>query len=313
MNSRHCPHCHFSIDVIKFGITSSGKQRYRCKQCKVTWTTKSHPQVLAKNIWQDLVFCNMNNRELADKYKMSERSIRRKLDLYTPPEIIPTSAKVIAMDVTYFGRSWGILTVINAHNGKVLYCEPINGHETVWDYERAISHLHKYNVYPEAAVVDGTVGVIKMLEDKGIKVQFCQFHQLRIITQCLTRKPILNPNIDLRNIDLSLTHVDKENFTNMVYGWKLRYEFWMQEKNRTEAGKWEYVHKLTRRAIRSLINNLPYLFTYQEYPELNIPNTNNKIEGLHSELKRRLNNHRGLKKAQKIQFARIFFSGRTEV
>lgn len=100
----------------------------------------------------------------------------------------------------------------------------------------------------------------------------------------------------------------------MVYGWKLRHEVWLQEKSYMgEYNKWVYTHRLTRRAINSLITNLPYLFTYQQYPELNIPNTNNKIEGLHSELKRRLNNHRGLKKAQKIQFARIFFSGRTEV
>jgi len=255
----------------------------------------------------------MNYNELANKYKMSERNIRRKLDLYTPPEIIPTPADVIAMDVTYFGRLWGILTVINVHNGKPLYCEATNGYETVWGYEKAIRKLHKYNVYPKIAITDGKTGVIKMLEDYGIKVQFCQFHQLKIVTQCITRKPVLLPNIELRNISLSLSRVDRDIFETMVYSWKLRNEVWLQEKSRTEDGKWGYTHRLTRRAINSLITNLPYLFTYQEYPELEIPNTNNKIEGLHSELKRRLNNHRGLKKAQKIQFARIFFSGRTEV
>ena len=311
MNSRHCPHCNFNTDVIKFGVTSSGKQRYRCKQCKLTWTTKSHPQVLARNIWYDLVFRNMNYRELAEKYKMSDRNIRRKLDLYVPPKIIPTAADVIAMDVTYFGRSWGILTVINIHNDTTLYCEPVNSYETTWDYERAIKYLHKYGVHPKAAIIDGKLGVIKMLKEYGIKVQFCQFHQLKIITQCLTRKPVLLPNMELRNIALTLAHIDRHSFIAMVYGWKLRNELWLQEKNYTEDRKWEYSHRLTRRAINSLINNMPYLFTYQKYPELNIPNTNNKIEGLHSELKRRLNNHRGLKKAQKIQFARIFFSGRT--
>ena len=313
MNNRNCPHCNCSTGVIRFGTTSKGKQRFKCKRCNMTWTLKSHPQVLARRIWNDFVFRNMNYSELAKKYGMSERNIRRKMDLYTPPEIIPTQAEVIAIDVTYFGRIWGILTVINAHNGKTLYSEPTNGYESVWDYEKAINKLRKYGVYPKVAIVDGKSGVINMLEDKGIRVQFCQFHQLKIITQCLTRKPVLEPNRDLRNITLSLTRVSRTAFTTMVYGWKLRNELWLQEKTHLENGKWEYTHKLTRRAINSLINNLPYLFTYQEYPELNIPNTNNKIEGLHSELKRRLNNHRGLKKAQKIQFARIFFSGRTEV
>jgi len=314
MNSRNCPRCNFNTEVIKYGVTSGGRQRYKCKNCNKTWTSKPHLQVLAKHIWNDLVFRNMNHSELAGKYKMSERNVRRKLDLYIPPEIIPTKADVIAMDVTYFGRSWGILTVINALNGKTLYCEPVNGYETVWDYEKAIRHLHKYKVYPKAAIIDGKTGVINMLKVDGIKVQFCQFHQLKIITQCLTRKPVLSPNIELRNIALVLSHTNEKNFTIMVYGWKLRHEVWLQEKSYMEEyNKWVYTHRLTRRAINSLITNLPYLFTYQQYPELNIPNTNNKIEGLHSELKRRLNNHRGLKKAQKIQFARIFFSGRTEV
>ena len=313
MNSKHCPHCNCSTNTVKIGTTSSGRQRFKCKECSKTWTSKPHPQVLGKHLWIDMVFCNMNMSELANEYKFSERAIRRKLDLYDPPEIIPTEASVIAIDVTYFGRSWGILTVINVHNGKPLYCEPTAGYETVWDYERAIEKLHEYGVYPKAAIVDGKSGVIKMLEKYGIKVQFCQFHQLKIITQCLTRKPILPPNIQLRSIALTLSHSDRERFATMVYGWKLRYEVWLREKNYTENGKWGYVHKMTRRAIGSVISNLPYLFTYKEYPELNIPNTNNKIEGLHSELKRRLNNHRGLKKAQKIRFARIFFSDRTEV
>ena len=138
-----------------------------------------------------------------------------------------------------------------------------------------------------------------MLEEHDIKVQFCQFHQLKIITQCLTRKPVLLPNIELRNIALTLAHIDKKSFVSMVYGWKLRNEIWLQERSRTEDGKCGYTHRLTRRAINSLIMNLPYLFTYQESLELNIPNTNNQIEGLHSELKRRLNDHRGLKKNQK--------------
>ena len=313
MNSKHCPRCNCSTRIVKIGTTSSGRQRYKCKNCNKTWVSKAHAQVLAKSIWNDLVFHNMNYSELSDKYKISERSIRRKLDLYTPPIIVPSPADVIVMDVTYFGRSWGILTVTNAHDGKTLYCESTNGYETVWDYEKAIRYLHKHGVYPKVAIMDGKKGVINMLEEYDIKIQFCQFHQLKIITHCLTKKPTLLPNIELRNIALTLTHTNYESFMAMVYGWKLRHEIWLQEKSYTEDGKWGYTHRLTRRAINSLITNLPYLFTYQEYPELNIPNTNNKIEGLHSELKRRLNNHRGLKKAQKIQFARIFFSGRTEV
>ena len=55
MNSRICPRCNFNISV-KIGTTSSGRQRYHCKNCHKAWTTKSRPQVLSKTIWNDLVF-----------------------------------------------------------------------------------------------------------------------------------------------------------------------------------------------------------------------------------------------------------------
>ena len=60
----------------------------------MTWSLKSRPQVLARHIWDDFVFRNMNYSELAGKYNMSERNILRKMDLYMPPEIIPTQAEV---------------------------------------------------------------------------------------------------------------------------------------------------------------------------------------------------------------------------
>ncbi|EKE06703.1 MAG: hypothetical protein ACD_18C00301G0001, partial [uncultured bacterium] len=49
---------------------------------------------------------------------------------------------------------------------------------------------------------------------------------------------------------------------------------------------------------------LPYLFTYQKYPELNIPNTTNSLDGYFNRLKSLLNVHRGLnlKRKMKIVF-----------
>lgn len=316
MNSRHCPYCHCSTKIVKIGKTSARRQRFKCRQCLKTWTSKSHPQVLAKRIWQDLVFHNLNINEIAKKYGVCVRTIRNKLNLYIPPEIVPNEddkkTTVIAMDVTFFKRAGGVLTVINAHNGKALYCAETGGYETVWDYEKAILKLHQQNVFPKVAVVDGKKGVIKMLREYGILVQMCQFHQKKIVRVCLTRNPIYPENRSLKDVVDCLTHVNRDIFETMVYAWRAANLYWLNERTHYENGKWEYTHKLTRRAINSILYHLPYLFTFQDYPELNIPNTNNKIEGIHSEMKRRLANHRGLKKAQKIKFIRIFLSGRTE-
>lgn len=320
MNSKHCPHCHFST-VVKKGTTSSGRQRYKCKNCGKSWTTKPHPQILAKKIWHNLVFHNLNIEELSKKYGLCERTIRRKSDLYDPPEIIPNendkNTVVIAMDVTFFKRTGGVLTVINAHSGKALYMAKTGPYETVWDYEKAIRTLLEYGVKPKAAVVDGKKGVIKMLESYGLHVQMCQFHQKKIIRTYIRKDPILAENRSIKDISDALTHTHHKMFEAMVYVWRAVNFNWLNErtyfKDDSNDKKWEYTHKDSRSAINSLFRNLPYLFTFEDYPELNIPNTNNKIEGIHSELKRRLANHRGLKKDQKIKFIRIFLSGRTGV
>jgi hypothetical protein len=52
--------------------------------------------------------------------------------------------------------------------------------------------------------------------------------------------------------------------------------------------------KKLRSAWRSIRNNLPYLFVFKHFKELNIPKTTNDLEGSFGALKKRLNNHNGL-------------------
>ncbi len=54
--------------------------------------------------------------------------------------------------------------------------------------------------------------------------------------------------------------------------------------------------KKLRSAYLSLKRNMPWLWTWYDYPELSIPNTNNGLESLNSDLKTKLALHRGLSK-----------------
>ena len=141
----------------------------------------------------------------------------------------------------------------------------------------------------------------------------CQFHMVRIMTTYLTRKPILEENRELRRIVSNITRSDKKHFEDRFYTWKLKNEFWLQEKHRNEDGKYEYSHQKTRSLTRGIVLLLPYLFTFEEHPELNISRTNNKLEGVHSALKSKLNIHRGAKKELKTKIVFSFLSGRTGV
>ena len=58
----------------------------------------------------------------------------------------------------------------------------------------------------------------------------CQFHQIKIITRYLTRKPLLEPNRALRYLALQLAHTDKESFTYWLDMWYQKYSSFIQER-----------------------------------------------------------------------------------
>lgn len=315
MNSRRCPRCNFSTSV-KIGTTSSGRQRYKCKKCGNTWTNKARLESFQKTIWNEYIWENLTAKSLAKRHNVCKKTIDMILENYEVPKTIPPDnfvSNVIGIDVTYVGRKYGFLSVIDIATGICLYCEVTRGYETVWDYEKALLCLHQHHIYPKAAIVDGKISVIRMFERYGLKVQMCQFHMLRIATCYLTRKPVLEPNIELRNIVLSLPHTNYKTFEQAFYHWKLRNNIWLMEKIKNESGKWEYSHRKTRTLSRGIEVFLPYLFTYEQLPELNMPKTNNLIEGIHSVLKSKLNTHRGAKKSLKTKIVFSFLSGRTGV
>ena len=53
-----------------------------------------------------------------------------------------------------------------------------------------------------------------------------------------------------------------------------------------ETGKSHYTHRQLRSAYFSLKRNLAYLFVFERYPDLDIPNTTNLLDGAFAGLKR---------------------------
>ena len=50
------------------------------------------------------------------------------------------------------------------------------------------------------------------------------------------------------------------------------------------------------------------LFVFEEHPDLSIPNTTNLLDGAFAGLKRNLECHHGMSKANKIKFIKDYFS-----
>jgi len=75
---------------------------------------------------------------------------------------------------------------------------------------------------------------------------------------------------------LSLSYSDEESFNHAFALWSERWGKFLQEKTYDPiSDKWQYIHRRLRSAVHAIIYALPYLFTFEHYPDLNIPKTTN--------------------------------------
>lgn len=261
-------------------------------------------------LWSEYTNGKQTYVQLAARYGCSVRTIQRRLDKIevrrTDDGVGQVPRKVVIVtDTTYFGRDFGVLLIRDAHTGEILYRAFVK-YETNRLYATGVDRLREQGYEIAAVVCDGRKGVINLFEN--IPVQMCQFHQTAIITRYLTRKPKILAAQELRTLALSLAKVDKETFINDLNRWFDKWNEFLNERTvNQETGKSFYTHKRLRSAYRSLKTNLPWLFTFADHPELEIPNTTNSIDGLFSVLKNKLRCHNGLSKSRRMKFIDEFF------
>ena len=105
----------------------------------------------------------------------------------------------------------------------------------------------------------------------------------------------------------SLTSSNGEKFKAEYQLWKETWSNTLSKRFLRKSGKSQYTHKRLRSAIHRLYFYIPYLFTYQDPECKGIPNTNNKIEGTFTDLKKNLNNHSGMSIENRKRFICGFF------
>lgn len=199
---------------------------------------------------------------------------------------------VFAADCTFFGRAYGFIVFRALEIKKNVYVRSLM-YETVADYQRGRMAIQRQGFKIKAIVLDGRPGVRAVFSD--IPIQMCHFHQKQLIQRYLTLHPKLDAGIELKAIVDTLTVTTEKIFTSEFIAWCDKWNDFLKERTVNPITKrWSYTHKKVRSARRSLRNNLPFLFTYLRYPELNIPNTTNSLEGNFSWLKQDVNIHRGI-------------------
>ena len=204
------------------------------------------------------------------------------------------------MDTTYWGDSFGVMLFKDAITKENLLKYYVK-YETNAHYKRGIEELQNIGFKIIAIVCDGRKGLINSFIN--IPVQMCQFHQAAIIRRYITKNPRLPASIELKDIVSMMVQTDKESFEGALKQWYNKWEPFLNERTiNKETGKSYYTHKRLRSAYRSLKTNMPWLFTWYDNIELDIPNTTNALEGYFADLKNKLRNHNGLSLTRKKKF-----------
>ena len=249
---------------------------------------------MQKKLFKEYVWQRQTTKQLAGTYERSEKWIRGQLDRCRVKGFSLHAQPVVGIaDVTFWSREYGVL-VIRAADLKQNLCWLETKSETAAIYREGKEALEYLGFSFDAVVLDGRRGIREVFD--GIPVQYCQFHQVKTINTYLTRRPKLQAAKELRAIALYLTEATEEQFTALLNEWFEKWKDFLKERtDDLNTGRWFYTHKRIRSAYRSLKTNLPYLFTYQKYPHLKIPNTTNSLDGSFGQLKKLLNVHNGLK------------------
>jgi hypothetical protein len=244
--------------------------------------------------------------QLAERFCCSRKTIQRMLDKSPVCKCKEFSdIAVVIMDTTYFRRDFGVMVFKNSLDGVVLYKQYVR-YETNALYLAGIAEITRRGINIQAIICDGRQGLFGLFGD--IPVQMCQFHQIQIVMRYLTQKPKTQAAIELKRVTLKLTKQIKGEFINNLNNWFLRWSDYLNERSKSPStGKTYYTHKRLRSAYLSLKKHLPYLFVFEDYKELMIPNTTNALDGQFSDLKNKLRNHNGLSKERKMKFIDGFF------
>ncbi|MCR5069099.1 MAG: hypothetical protein K6A78_04795 [Prevotella sp.] len=302
MFKMRCPACG-STHTKKNGVRK-GRQLHRCQECGYQF--RATTEVSEDELWNVYQQEKQTIKELSVRFRMSVATVKRRLHSikreWTQPPL--SGSGFVHLDTTYWGRSFGVLLALDSSTGKPLYMAFVKN-ETTKDYEDAVYSIKARGYTIKGIIIDGKKGLFASFADYHI--QMCQFHMKQIIRRYLTQNPKMLASRELKELSSRLHRAGETDFKKDYRAWK---EAWKETIDRRSVymdGSTHYTHQRLRAAMHSLDFYLPYLFTYQREECEGMPNTNNKIEGTFTDLKKNLNNHSGLTMENRKRFISGFF------
>ena len=251
---------------------------------------------------------------MQEEFQKSRREIQGILNSFEV-EINPKEIREVGLviDVVFFNKrkyksEFGIMIFYDAIKQEPLFWKEVKN-EKLEDYQSMFFKLKQKGFTFKYIVIDGKKGLKEFFINQKEILQYCQFHQLKTVRNYISNKPKLKSARFLKEILIDLKDKTETEFRKEL---KFLIEIFHSEINEKqfniETKKYEFIHKKLKATIRSLTVNLTYLFTYKNYPELNIPNTTNFLDGGEfSYLKRLLREHNGISKKLKLKMVDEYF------
>jgi len=299
MRCHVCGSTHTKKNEVRKGV-----QLYKCQDCGYQF--RARIEVSEEDLWNAYQQEKQTIKELSERFGMSVATIKRRLHGIKREWVQPplSGEGFVHLDVTYWGRSFGVLLALDGQTGKPLYMAFVKS-ETVKNYEDAVSSIKGRGYTIRGIIIDGKQSLFKTFSE--YHVQMCQFHMKQIIRRYLTQNPKMHASKELKALADRLHRANEADFKKDYQEWKEKWKNTTDHKSLHKDGKMHYTHQRLRAAMNSLNFYLPYLFTCQREDCKGMPNTNNKIEGTFTDLKKNLNNHSGLTKKNRKRFISGFF------
>jgi len=277
---------------------------YKCQDCGYQF--RGRVEVSEDVLWNAYLQEKQTISELSERFGMSVSTIKRRLQGIRREWVQPSLSGegFVHLDVTYWGRSFGVLLALDSQTGIPLYMAFVRS-ETVKDYVDAVSSMEERDYSIRGLIIDGKQSLFRTFSE--YRVQMCQFHMQQIVRRYLTLSPRMLASRELKELVGRLHKADEADFKRDYQEWKEKWKDTIGHKSLHKDGKMHYTHQRLRAAMNSLNFYLPYLFTYQREDCKGMPNTNNKIEGTFTDLKKNLNNHSGLTIENRKRFISGFF------
>lgn len=316
--ARKCPVCR--LPSIKHGRAASGTQRWRCKDCELSFTASHQGRSDPSDFESFIGYATgkFTKNDLAGLGHVSRSTLARKWEwcwqVPTPkPPITGEIYDQVFLDGIYLNDGWVLLSVVNQRMQVVAWQWASS--ETTQAYEALIQGLAP----PLMLTIDGAKGALgayrNQWEKEGTALQRCLLHIHRNNVKDLTNRPrteagrallALSRRITkIRSLDEVSTWEEALAAVHSLYGTWISHRTFAKD-NPVEALRrgrknWWYTHERDRRVYYRLVrlNRSGTMWNYLTSAGANLtfsPFTNH-VESINSQIRRLLDHHRGLSPA----------------